>query len=70
MSQFTAHEVELFALNFFKISYKYQLSDRDWYNNSEHLLGKVQMKFSELTASSVVESRNVQFEITVSFVIP
>ena len=44
MSKFTAHEVEFYVFNFFRnlqyLSYKYQLSDRDWYHDLEHLLGK------------------------------
>ena len=47
-----------FSENFQYLPYKYQLSDRDWYNDLEHLLGKVQMKFSELFLGSLT-SRNV-----------
>ena len=49
-----------FKENYQYLSYKYQLSDRAWYNDLEHFLGKIQIKFSELflgspTASNVVE---------------
>ena len=30
------------------LSYEYQLSDRDWYKDLEHLLGNVKIEFSEL----------------------
>ena len=39
-----------FKFNFFRkyqyFSYKYQLSDRDWYSDFRHLLGKVKMEIS------------------------
>ena len=49
-----------FSENYQYLSYKYQLSDRDWYNDLEYLPGKEKIKFSELllgspTASNVVE---------------
>ena len=53
MSQFIAHKVWIACVQLFKrklsiFFYKYQLSDRDWYNDLEHLLGKIKMKISEL----------------------
>ena len=37
-----------FLENYQYLSYKYQLSDRDWYRDLEHLLGKLKKKFPEL----------------------
>ena len=34
-----------FSENYQYLSYKYQLSDRDWYKDIEHLLGKVKVIF-------------------------
>ena len=73
MSKISAHNVELYAFNFFSdkyISYKYQLSDRYWYSDLKHLLGKVQMKMSELflcspTASNVVELCSLRDSIVI-----
>ena len=59
-----------FSYNYHYLSYKYQLSDRDWYNDLEHLLGKVEMTFSELflgspTASNVVEPCSIRDNIVI-----
>ena len=62
-----------FSENYQYLSYKYQLSDRDWYNDLEYLLGKVQIKFSnlfEVHQQLVMWLNYFQFEITLSFVIP
>ena len=54
-----------FSENYQYLSHKYLLSGRDWYNDLEHLLGKVQMKFAELflcspTAGNVVEPCSIR----------
>ena len=59
-----------FSENYQYLSYKYQLSDRDWYNALEHLLGKVKMKFSVLfldspTASNVVKLCSIRDNIVI-----
>ena len=53
-----------FSENYQYLSYKYELSDRDWYIDLEHLLGKVKMKFSEVRQQLVMWLNYVQFEIT------
>ena len=71
MSEFTAHKFEFnFSENYQYLLYKFQLSDRDWYNDLAHLLGKVKMKFSELfldspTASNVVELCSIRDNIVI-----
>ena len=59
-----------FSENYQYLSYKYQLSDRDWYNDLEHLFGKVEMKCSELflgspTAINVVELCSIRYNIVI-----
>ena len=59
-----------FSDNYKYLSYKYQLTDRDWYNDLEHLLGKVKMKFSELclwssTASNMLEICSIRDNIVI-----
>ena len=59
-----------FSENYQNLSYKYLLSERDWYKNLVHLLGKVKMKFSDLfldspTASNVVELCSIRDNIVI-----
>ena len=57
-----------FSDNYQYLSYKYQLSDRDWYNDLEHLHGNVKMNFYELFLGSprnVVELCSIRDNIVI-----
>ena len=59
-----------FSENYQYLSYKYQLSDRDWHNDLEHLFGRVEMEFTELflglpTASNVIEQCSIRDNIVI-----
>ena len=56
-----------FSENYQYLSYKYQLSDRDWYNDLEHFLGKVKMQLflGSPTASNVLELCSIRDNIVI-----